>query len=85
MMAPQSAFFGGVFTRYRAILALLFCSYLATFIDRGLVSVAGAPIQHDLGLSNTQFGLLNGTAFVALYSCAASRSAGWRIAPIGEP
>jgi MFS family permease len=57
-------------------LALLFCSYVAAFIDRGLVSVAGAPIKHDLGLSDTQFGLLNGTAFVVLY-CVCGVPLGW--------
>src|SRR5271156_6346385 len=61
---------------YRSILSLLFCSYVAAFIDRGLVSVAAAPIKHDLGLSNTQFGLLNGTAFVALY-CVCGIPLGW--------
>jgi MFS family permease len=60
----------------RSILSLLFCSYVVAFIDRGLVSVAGAPIKHDLGLSDTQFGLLNGTAFVALY-CLCGIPIGW--------
>jgi MFS family permease len=46
------------------------------FIDRGLVSVAAAPIEHDLGLSDTQFGLLNGTAFVALF-CVCGIPLGW--------
>jgi MFS family permease len=46
------------------------------FIDRGLVSVAGAPIKHDLHLSDAQLGLLNGTAFVALY-CVCGIPLGW--------
>jgi MFS family permease len=75
-MDAHSGFFGESFTRYRSILALLFCSYVLAFIDRGLVSVAGAPIKHDLGLSDTQFGLLNGTAFVALY-CVCGIPLGW--------
>jgi MFS family permease len=54
----------------------LFLSYVAAFIDRGLVSVAAAPIKHDLGLSDTQFGLLSGTAFVALY-CVCGIPLGW--------
>src|SRR6202453_5391148 len=76
MLRVHSGFFGRLFTPYRSILALLFCSYVAAFIDRGLVSVAGGPIKHDLGLSNTQFGLLNGTAFVALY-CVCGIPLGW--------
>jgi MFS family permease len=76
MLAAHSGLFGRLFTPYRSILALLFCSYVAAFIDRGLVSVAGAPIKHDLGLTDTQFGLLNGTAFVALY-CVCGIPLGW--------
>jgi MFS family permease len=45
-------------------------------MDRGLVSVAAAPIKHDLHLSDTQLGLLNGTAFVALY-CVCGIPLGW--------
>jgi len=44
------------------------CGYAVSFLDRALVSVAGAPIKQDLGLSDTQFGLLQGTSFVILYS-----------------
>lgn len=55
---------------------LLFCSYVAAFIDRGLVSVAAAPIKHDLHLSDAQLGLLNGTAFVTLY-CVCGIPLGW--------
>jgi predicted MFS family arabinose efflux permease len=76
IVAPHSAFFAGFFTRHRSILALLFLSYVAAFIDRGLVAVAGAPIKHDLGLSDTRFGLLSGTAFVALY-CVCGIPLGW--------
>jgi MFS family permease len=76
MLGVHSALFGRLFASYRSILALLFCSYVAAFIDRGLVSVAGAPIKHDLGLSDTRFGLLNGTAFVALY-CLCGIPLGW--------
>jgi MFS family permease len=61
---------------HRYVLGLLFSSYVAAFIDRGLVSVAAAPIKHDLHLSDTQLGLLNGTAFVALY-CVCGIPLGW--------
>src|ERR1700727_1320689 len=76
MLGAHAITVGRLFTPYRSILALLFCSYVAAFIDRGLVSVAGAPIKHDLGLSDIQFGLLNGTAFVALY-CVCGIPLGW--------
>jgi MFS family permease len=58
------------------ITALLCGSYAVAFIDRALVGVAGAPIKHDLGLSDTQFGLLHGMAFVALY-CLCGIPLGW--------
>jgi MFS family permease len=52
------------------VVALLGCGYAVSFLDRALVGVAGAPIKHDLALSDTQFGLLQGTSFVILYSLA---------------
>ena len=42
-------------------------TYAVSFIDRALIGVASAPIKQDLGLSDSQFGLLHGTAFVILY------------------
>jgi hypothetical protein len=36
------------FTSHRSVVGLLFCSYVAAFVDRGLVA---APIKHDLHLS----------------------------------
>src|SRR5262249_33845514 len=49
------------------VAATMCCAYAVAFMDRALMGVAGAPIKHDLGLSDSQFGLLDGTAFVALY------------------
>ena len=60
---------------YRLV-ATLFACYLVAFIDRGLVSVAAAPIRHDLALSDTQLGLLMGPAFVAFF-CLCSLPLGW--------
>ncbi len=50
--------------------------YTVAFIDRALVGVAGVAIQHDLRLSDFNFGLLHGTAFVLLF-CAAGIPLGW--------
>jgi len=47
-----------------------------SFIDRALVAVAGAPIKHDLHLSDSLFGALQGPAFVALY-CLCGVPLGW--------
>jgi MFS family permease len=46
---------------------LMGASYAVSFVDRALVSVASAPIKQDLALGDSQYGLLNGTAFVILY------------------
>jgi len=49
------------------VAGLMGCGYAVSFLDRSLVSAAAAPIKHDLALSDTQFGLLQGTSFVILY------------------
>ena len=61
---------------HRYIAGLLLCGYAVAFTDRGLVGVASAPITHDLALSDTQYGLLNGPAFVALF-CLCAVPLGW--------
>lgn len=64
-------------TRAAGIIVLALCAaYAVAFIDRALIGVAGAPIKHDLGLSDTQFGLMHGMAFVALY-CLCGIPVGW--------
>jgi predicted MFS family arabinose efflux permease len=65
-------------TPHRYLLALLFCGYATAFVDRGLVSVVAAPLQRDLGLSDTQLGLVNGMAFVASY-CVCGIPLGWLV------
>lgn len=59
-----------------ALLTLLSASYAVSFIDRALVSVAGAPIKADLQLTDVQFGALQGLAFALLY-CSAGLPMGW--------
>jgi MFS family permease len=58
------------------LVGLLFCCYLVAFIDRGLVSVAAAPIKQDLALSDVQLGLLLGPAFVVFF-CLCGIPLGW--------
>ena len=45
----------------------MFGGYAVSFLDRSLVTVASVPIKQDLGLSDSQFGLLSGTSFIILY------------------
>ncbi len=50
------------------VLALLLLVYIFNFADRVLLGVMAAPIKADLGLSDTQLGLLGGTAFALFYA-----------------
>jgi MFS family permease len=55
---------------------MLSCAYAVAFLDRSLLAAAGAPIKHDLNLTDTQFGVLSGTAFAVLY-CLCGIPLGW--------
>lgn len=50
------------------LLAMLSISYSLAVIDRFLLSLLVAPIQHDLRIGDAAFGLLHGLAFVILYA-----------------
>lgn len=54
----------------RAWAAVLLCmvAYIFSFIDRQILALLIGPIQRDLGLSDTQFGLLHGFAFALFYA-----------------
>jgi len=53
------------------LLALLLLAYIFNFLDRQIVSILQIPLKADLNLSDTQLGLLGGTAFAILYSTLA--------------
>ncbi len=56
-------------SRYRYIVALLLMlAYTLNSADRQLIAIIGQPIKLDLRLTDTQFGLLVGTAFASLYT-----------------
>lgn len=50
------------------VLAMLFVAYVFNFVDRQIVSILAEPIRKDLGLSDTQLGVLAGTAFALFYA-----------------
>ncbi|MGD8359423.1 MAG: MFS transporter [Lysobacterales bacterium] len=53
----------------RAItLTLLVLVYTFNFIDRQIVGILAVPIKADLGLSDTQLGLMGGLAFALFYT-----------------
>jgi predicted MFS family arabinose efflux permease len=56
-------------TRYRVVvLAMLVLVYTFNFIDRQIVGILAVPIKADLGLSDTQLGLMGGLAFALFYT-----------------
>lgn len=59
-------------SRYRYIvLAMLILAYTFNFLDRQILGILKEPIKRDLGLSDTQLGLMGGLAFAMLYSTLA--------------
>ena len=55
--------------RYRTyVLSALTLIYIINFVDRGLLAVVGPDLVPELGISDTQFGLLTGFGFALLYT-----------------
>lgn len=52
----------------RATLWILLIVYIFNFIDRQIVNILAEPIALDLGLSDTQIGLMTGLAFALFYT-----------------
>src|ERR1700688_902646 len=57
-------------TRSWYILAVLTLAYSLAYIDRQLLNLLVDPIKHTLAVSDTQFSLIQGTAFVSAYLIA---------------
>jgi predicted MFS family arabinose efflux permease len=57
------------FARYYTLF-LLTIVYIFNFIDRQILSILQEPIKRDLGLSDSQLGLLTGFAFAMFYVIA---------------
>jgi len=55
-------------TRRAYTLAILIVVYTFNFIDRQIVGILAVPIKADLGLSDTQLGLMGGLAFALFYT-----------------
>ncbi len=50
------------------VVALCMVAYIFSFVDRQILALLIQPIQADLGISDTQFGLLHGLAFSLFYA-----------------
>ena len=56
-------------TRYRTyVLSMLVVVYVFNFLDRQIVTILAEPIKLDLGLNDTQIGLMTGLAFALFYT-----------------
>lgn len=54
---------------YRAYALGLLCTiYVLNFVDRQIVTILQEPIKRDLGLSDTELGMLTGLAFALVYT-----------------
>jgi MFS family permease len=53
------------------MLFILLLAYIFNFLDRQIVSILKIPLKADLGLSDTQLGLMGGIAFASVYSTLA--------------
>lgn len=56
------------FQRPYPVLALLFLIYMCNTMDRHIIAFLAEPIRRDLGLNDTQLGLLTGLAFAFFYT-----------------
>lgn len=52
----------------RLLIWTLLVVYVFNFIDRQIVNILAEPIKRDLGLSDTQLGLMTGLAFALFYT-----------------
>ncbi len=50
------------------VLFILVVVYTFNFIDRQIIGILAVPIKADLGLSDTQLGLMGGLAFALFYT-----------------
>ena len=69
-MAGNSAMTGAkpAFTNPKLMLWILMIVYVLNFLDRQILNILAEPIKGDLGLSDTQLGLLAGPAFAVFYA-----------------
>ncbi|MBW8295057.1 MFS transporter [Sphingopyxis sp.] len=58
----------GVSAQTRTMLWILLVVYIFNFLDRQIVNILAEPIKAELGLSDTQLGLLAGPAFAVFYA-----------------
>lgn len=68
-------------TSTRLLLWTLLIVYVFNFLDRQIANILAEPIARDLGLSDTQLGLLTGLAFALFYTVLGIPLARWADRP----
>lgn len=58
--------YSAAYTRF--VVLLLMAAYTCNSMDRSIISILAPSIKSDLGLTDTELGLLGGTAFAVLYA-----------------
>ncbi len=53
--------------RHGLMLGMLAVAYTLNFVDRQVIGILAAPIKQELGLSDTELGLMGGVAFAIFY------------------
>lgn len=75
---PASAMTRRVSGLYRYyVVSCLFLLYALAYADRVIVSIVALPLRRELGLSDTQLGVLGGLSFALLYCTVAIPVAIW--------
>jgi MFS family permease len=59
---------GLAITNPKIMLFALLLVYILNFLDRQIINILAEPIKGELGLSDTQLGLLAGPAFAVFYA-----------------
>lgn len=59
------------------LVVMLYLVSVSSYMDRFILSILQEPIKLEFGLSDTQLGLLTGTAFVVLYTALGIPIAQW--------
>ena len=70
---------GLAITNPRIMLFALLLVYILNFLDRQIINILAEPIKGELGLSDTQLGLLAGPAFAVFYAVLGYQSRAMRI------
>lgn len=74
-VTAKGVHFSSVYKRY--VLGLLLVVYASNFLDRQILAILLQPIKQEMGLSDTQLGLLSGIAFALFYATLGIPLARW--------